>query len=366
MDNIDLSEYLNKGIKRIISDVLIHSEGNPNELAFITHFYRSSLKAAKRRAGLEKKGDHIPAFLISSIAEQCNLKCAGCYARENAQCNDISSNRQLSAEAWNDIFSQASELGISFHLLAGGEPLLRKDVILYASKYKDTVFPIFTNGTLMNDEYLDIFDYNRNLKLFFSLEGDKEFTDARRGNGTYDTVTESMKLLQSRNIPFGVSITVTSQNLKTVTDDLYIKMLVNRSCRFVIYVEYVPVSESTVELSLNEEERLMLENEERRLQQIYKKILFLSFPGDEKYFGGCLAAGRGFFHINPYGDAEACPFSPYSDRSLLDYSLIDAIRSPFFKRLSSESMVGGEHTGGCALFSKKDSVAGILSEITDR
>jgi MoaA/NifB/PqqE/SkfB family radical SAM enzyme len=175
-----------------------------------------------------------------------------------------------------------------------------------------------------------------------------------------------MQLLHFRKIPFGTSITVTTQNLSLITSDPYIEMLANSGCRFVIFVEYVPVTESTEGMTLTDSDRITLENEERRLQDKFQKVLFLSFPGDEKYFGGCLAAGRGFFHINPYGDAEACPFSPFSDRSLVDYSLIDAIRSPFFKKLAEKSLVGGEHTGGCALFSKKDSVAGILSEIADR
>lgn len=244
--------------------------------------------------------------------------------------------------------------------------MLRKDVIVSASKFKDTVFPVFTNGTLLNDEYIDLFDQNRNLKMFFSLEGGKELTDSRRGQGTFDTVMHSMQQLHSRNIPFGASITVTTQNLSLVTGDIYIDMLEKHGCRFVIFVEYVPVTESTESMSLTDSDRIMLEHEEQRLQEKFRKVLFLSFPGDEKYFGGCLAAGRGFFHINPYGDAEACPFSPFSDRSLIEYSLIDAIQSPFFKRLAEKKLVGGEHTGGCALFSNKDSVAGILSEISER
>ena len=42
-------------------------------------------------------------------------------------------------------------------------------------------------------------------------------------------------------------------------------------------------------------------------------MIVVSFPGDEKSSGGCLAAGRGFFHINSHGGAEPCPFSPYSE-----------------------------------------------------
>ncbi|KAA6315182.1 hypothetical protein EZS27_034321, partial [termite gut metagenome] len=39
-------------------------------------------------------------------------------------------------------------MGISFILLAGGEPLLRKDVLVAASKIKEVAFPVFTNGTV--------------------------------------------------------------------------------------------------------------------------------------------------------------------------------------------------------------------------
>ena len=36
--------------------------------------------------------------------------------------------------------------------------------------------------------------------------------------------------------------------------------------------------------------------------------LFFSVPGDEKKFGGCLSAGRGFVHISVSGDLEPCSF----------------------------------------------------------
>ena len=89
-------------------------------------------------------------------------------------------------------------------------------------------------------------------------------------------------------------------------------------------------------------------------------MMFLSFPGDEKFMGGCLAAGRGFFHINPQGEAEACPFSPYSDRNLKEHSLLEVLRSPFFAKLREAELVGGEHTGGCALFERDDEVRKLL------
>jgi len=77
-------------------------------------------------------------------------------------------------------------------------------------------------------------------------------------------------------------------------------------------------------------------------------------------FGGCLAAGRGFFHINPYGMAEPCPFSPYSDTDIRNISLLEALDSPLFKRLSEDDFLLKEHTGGCALFTQEDEVRKLL------
>jgi len=88
--------------------------------------------------------------------------------------------------------------------------------------------------------------------------------------------------------------------------------------------------------------------------------LFISFPGDEKTSGGCLAAGRGFFHINANGGAEPCPFSPYSDTNLRNVSLADALNSPLFLALQNENILMEEHPGGCVLFDRMDNVEEIM------
>lgn len=90
-------------------------------------------------------------------------------------------------------------------------------------------------------------------------------------------------------------------------------------------------------------------------------MILLSFPGDEKETGGCLAAGRGFFHINANGGAEPCPFSPHSDTSLKNVSLRQALQSPLFVSLKNSAMLMREHTGGCTLFELADKVTALLS-----
>ena len=95
-------------------------------------------------------------------------------------------------------------------------------------------------------------------------------------------------------------------------------------------------------------------------QEHFRDVITISFPGDEKFMGGCLAAGRGFFHIGPDGSAEPCPFSPFSDSSVVELGIKGALASPLFRKLREVHLVGGEHTGGCALYEHRKEVERLL------
>lgn len=358
--DFNLSEYLSNGIENVIKGIVKASLKNPKETAFVVKYALSSKEAKKKRASIEKEGENIPAFLILSITSSCNLCCKGCYARANKACGEGLKKEQLSSERWGSIFNEAKELGISFILLAGGEPLLRRDVIEKAAEVKEIMFPIFTNGTMLQEEYIKLLDKNRNLVPILSIEGDKNQTDARRGEGTYDMLMNVMDKLSEKGILYGASVTVTTENVLTVTSKAFFEKLYNKGCRALIFVEYVPVAESTKQLAPTDVEREILEYEQQKLREQYEDVIILSFPGDEKYSGGCLAAGRGFFHINADGSAEPCPFSPYSDTSLKNCTLREALKSPLFRKLNETGMLLGEHEGGCLLFLKEKEVKDLI------
>lgn len=361
MENaFDLSTYMSNGVENIIKSIIKASFKNPKETAFIMNYMISSKEAKKRRESFEVKGMNIPLFLISSITSSCNLHCKGCYARENNTCGEGLDKQQMSADRWNEIFDEAKKLGISFILLAGGEPLMRLEVIQSAAKIKEIIFPIFTNGTMIDDSYINLFNKNRNLIPILSIEGRQEQTDKRRGNGTYKALMNCMDSLKKRDILFGTSVTVTRENIQTVTSSTFFKELYTKGCRGVIFVEYVPVTEATRGLEPTNLERKILEDNQEKLRKEFEDAIFLSFPGDEKYTGGCLAAGRGFFHINVNGGAEPCPFSPYSDTNLKECSLLEALKSPLFKYIKESEILALEHTGGCLLFQKEAEVKKML------
>lgn len=354
MNNFKLLKYINDSIKNILFKAL--KNGGYRNIIFIISFIINSKKAFNRRSYFEKHGKHIPSFLIASITNACNLACIGCYAENKRN----ETKPLLTALKWRNIFNEAKDIGINFCLLAGGETLIRKDVIKEASKIKEIIFPIFTNGTLIDKEYIKIFGHNKNLIPILSIEGDKNNTDKRRGTDTYDIAIKAMDNLEKYKIFFGTSITVTKENINEVTSIKFIENLNKRKCKIIFFIEYVPVDIDTKNIAFTIKERKTLEEKEIILKAKYKNIIFISFPGDEKHMGGCLAGGRGFLHINSYGDAEACPFAPYSDRNLTNNTLFETLDSELFKKIIKSNLNNENHTGGCALFENKEKVKNLL------
>jgi MoaA/NifB/PqqE/SkfB family radical SAM enzyme len=361
-ENFDLQSYLSEGIENFMKDVLKATMKNPRESAFMLKFAAATAAASKKRKAAEAAGEHIPSFLIASITSKCNLHCAGCYSRCNKATVDAEPVSQLTGEEWLKIFDEADVLGISFILLAGGEPMLRRDIIEAAGKQQNILFPIFTNGTFMDERYFELFERCRNLIPVMSIEGDQTITDSRRGEGIYNRLICNMEELQRRGLIFGASVTVTTQNIREITSDEFIKTLSDRGCKAIIFVEFVPVTDDSRELAPGETEREYLGSEISRLRREHPEMVYVSFPGDEKSSGGCVAAGRGFFHINSHGGAEPCPFSPYSDINVRDSSLRDALHSPLFTALRDGNILMDDHEGGCVLYEKRELVESLLAK----
>ena len=328
---------MSESIRNIMAKAYLNVLANPHEARFVARMQKIFVSSERRRkAMLDKEGLAVPPFLIASIATTCNLQCKGCYARKNGIATDPgqSTKATLTAGQWHTIFSDAATMGISFCL--------------------------FTNATLIGPQYIDFFKHNLNIVPIVSLEGDATATDDRRGKGVYQRALLSMEMLHKEHLFFGTSITVTTENYRKVTSLEYLQYLAGLGCRVVFFVEYVPFDESTQHLAFKDEhveemERLL----EQRREEV-KEMIFLSFPGDEKALDGCLAAGRGFFHIGPDGAAEPCPFSPFSDSNVATLGLKEALRSPLFTKIRAAKALGWKHTGGCTLYEHREEVEAML------
>lgn len=362
--SFDLAAYMAEGIREFMADAYRNVLTNPREARFVHRMRKVVEKSEKRRREvLEREGIAVPPFLIASIATTCNLHCKGCYARNNGIAEDKEERQKatLTPEQWHGVLKEAASVGVNFTLLAGGEPLMRRDIIEAVAQVKEMIFPVFTNGTLIGPTYIDLIKRNLNIIPVISIEGTALGTDERRGKGVFDRAMLSMEMLKKEDLIFGASITVTSENMELVTSPQFIDMLREKRCRLLFYVEYVPTEKGTEQMALSDEQvaRMAAIVQERRND--YGDIIIFSFPGDEKVTGGCIASGRGFFHIGPDGAAEPCPFSPFSDSNVLEIGIKGALQSPLFRTLRNASILGWAHTGGCTLYEHQDEVEKILN-----
>ncbi len=314
-------------------------------------------KAAKVREQHRQDGIHVPPFSIFSITGQCNLNCLGCYANVLHR----SSQPELSNERISTLLSEARDLGVSIMLIAGGEPLLRQGLLELTATTPEILFLLFTNATLLDNDVIAKLKMQPHVVPVLSIEGDEAATDARRGAGCYARVIDAMRRLKARHVFFGTSTTLTSENYALTTSRSHVRDLLKRGCRLFYYINYIPVQPGTEHLELP---AAHVDDFLEKLADYRKSLpcLFIAFPQDELALGGCLAAGRGFIHINAYGDVEPCPFSPYSDRNVAEVSLLEAINSPLLRSIRESDVTLDETDGRCALWKRREWVAELHAQ----
>jgi len=341
--------------KQLFYDARRISRFNPVEAAWWLRMRSRQKRMETRRRFAESEQLMIPPVLIFSITNQCNLRCKGCYAvkrREEGQ-------EELTLERINQLFQEASDLGIGVIMIAGGEPLMRPEILWAASEYRHIVFPVFTNGLMLNAGSISYFKQHRNLVPILSIEGNRYFTDKRRGQGMHASLIQSIEQLKQTRRLFGMSITLTRDNFEEVTHPVWLLTHQKMGSSLFFLVEYVPQSENDLHLCLTGEQKGELQ---RRLAILRKQIpaLFISLPGDEAQYGGCLAAGRGFIHVSADGSLEPCPFAPYSDINIRDTGLKEALQSEFLGKIRESHHLLFESQGGCTLWENRTWVADQL------
>lgn len=298
----------------------------------------------------------IPRELLVDPTSSCNLKCKGCWAADYAKGDN------LSFEKLDDIVTQAEKLGIMDILMTGGEPLLRKDdIIKLCLKHRKTSFAAFTNATLINDSFADKIAEVGNLNMYVGIEGSKEETDFRRGEGVYEKVVAAMDRLQKRNIGYAFSACYHSKNYMTIASDQFLDEMRRRGCWFGWLFLYIPVGkDADLSLVCTPEQRAYVREKISAYcdRHDYTIIDFWN-TGHTAY--GCVAAGNGFIHINAKGDVEPCAFCHYSDANIYNTTLIDALRSPFLTAFRAEQPFSDNPLRPCPMIDVPESIVEIVS-----
>ena len=353
-------KQLNQALRVFFGDALRITLRRPGQALYFIRTLRWLFRAAQKRSQLKKQGLTVPPIIIFSITNRCNLQCQGCYAQTlNSEIENELSDIELSR-----IVQEAEEAGVSFFVIAGGEPFLRRELLHITEMHPQMIFFIFTNGLLIDESAISILKKQKNAIPLMSLEGYRDETDLRRGEGTYQIVRGTMERLKHEGVFFGTSLTLTRNNFDILTSESFTKDFFDVGCRFFLYLEYTPITEGTESWVLTRSQRERM----RELMQIYRKkfaSLFIAVPWDEDDVGGCLSAGRGFVHINAAGDVEPCPFAPFSDSNVRDVPLIDALQSELFVRIRAVPELSKENGDGCILWKERERVQALLEVKVD-
>lgn len=321
------------------------------EAAFFQRGQAERRRRAIRAAASRGEDLAVPPILIASLTRRCNLDCEGCYSKALRP----GAAPELSDARFLELFREALELGAGAILLAGGEPMLRRSLVEEASRLKGVLLPMFTNGTLMDESFLDLAS-GSSLVPILSIEGDVSETDGRRGPGIHGRALDLMESMRRRGMLFGASVTLSSRNADLVLSRDWLEGLAATGASVLFLVEFVPVANGTEDLVLTPGQKARLESRDAFAGLPYPVV---ALPGDESEFGGCLAAGRGFVHLAADGALEACPFAPFSDTNAGEVGLRAALASPLMAALRKRHSELTETSGGCALWNKAGWVASL-------
>lgn len=290
---------------------------------------------------LKANGCEPPWFLVLSPGNECDLRCPGCYA-DSSGANPV----HLPWAILDRVMAEAKAFwGTPLFVFSGGEPLLYQSegrgVLDAVQKHPDSLFLMFTNGTHIDESVARRLERLGNITPAISVEGLEATTDGRRGKGQFARTLDAMTLLRQAGVPFGISVTVTANNLEEVLSDRFLDFFFFEQGAFYGFLfQYMPIGRrARLDRMPSPTQRVQIW--QRTWEAIETKRIFLfDFWNHGPMVAGCLSAGRegGYLYIDWNGRVMPCVFAPYAvDRLDKVYArgetLEDVWRAPFFQAI---------------------------------
>ncbi|MBI2303435.1 MAG: radical SAM protein [Chloroflexi bacterium] len=317
---------------------------------FISRFITSIVFHDNNHSQRLKDGREIPipAAMVISPTMRCNLRCVGCYAGNYTQRDD------LSQEEMEKILGEARELGIRYFIVVGGEPTVYKPLWDMFEKFNDCAFQFYTNGHLLTDDKIARLVELGNAVPALSIEGFKENTDARRGDGAFERILKTMDRLREARVFFAFSATATRFNVDDIVSDEFIDLMVEKGARYGWYFAYCPVGRNPdMNYMPTPEQRNKLRLGINRIRKT-KPVLVADFWNDGPLSEGCLASGRRYLHINNKGDVEPCVFVHFAVDNLKKTPLKEALASDFFAAFRGSQPYGKNLLRPCPIIDRPE------------
>jgi uncharacterized protein len=276
-----------------------------------------------------KYNNDILSFVIHTNYS-CNLRCQYCYQAQ------INSNETMNERVANNLIGFINEL-IELRkpnyldlCFIGGEPLIEKKTIDIILKGIDTTNilnvskSIVTNGTLLNDNYVEWIKTNNFNGVQITLDGAKNYHDTLRinykGTGTYDIIYNNL-IKYNKILPFILNINLNAENYQSINkllsdliqDDIKVKL---------VFSEIFDSKENKYEKKIPVDSNIWFET--------HKVAIGLGYKFDPFYRNNDFACDlyrKNSFIISPLGDLYKClsgvGIDKYKIGSIYDYFTIE-------------------------------------------
>jgi radical SAM protein with 4Fe4S-binding SPASM domain len=160
-----------------------------------------------------------PMTVDINLTNRCNLRCAFCSA---TPFHHTTKTDELTLAEIVGLFDQIEDMGVFLVRLAGGEPLVRRDIIPILEdagrRAFDTV--VLTNGVFLAEPVVAAIRGAGINSLGISVDGPTAaLHDAHRGvPGTFDTVMGNLERLRRHDVTYSAMTTVTSRNCGSLVE----------------------------------------------------------------------------------------------------------------------------------------------------
>jgi radical SAM protein with 4Fe4S-binding SPASM domain len=312
---------------------------------------------------VEKKSFYFQWHFIA----RCNLRCSHCYQKEydftefgEDKLLKIAAILDRTLEKWNRIGRIS---------LTGGEPFLRKDLLLKLLDFfesSNTFYRtgILSNGTLIDEDIANWMKRFSKLKeIQISLDGAEAGThDALRGKGSFIKAVEALKLLKQKDFTVSIMFTLHKQNRDEVMKMIHLAE--------TLPVDYLTI-ERMVPRSKEDMDKFFLEPEELKhiYEAVYRRKLTIEKKGKlkirisrplwgliDKNIGGFCPAGFTSLAILHDGTVLPCRRLEIPIGNILDDGLYKIwYTSEVLWKLRNKNLLGGKcrtcellgNCGGC-------------------
>lgn len=172
--------------------------------------------------------------LIKPASSLCNLNCSYCFycdeAEQRSKDNAAFMNIDTAKNLIKKMFDFCGENSTLTFMFQGGEPLLAgvdffKKFIETAESFRTNgsriLYSLQTNGTLITDEFCDLFKKNDFL-IGVSIDGNKELHNKNRSD-SFDNAMKGIELLKKHGVNFNILSVITAQTDASMLFDFYIR-----------------------------------------------------------------------------------------------------------------------------------------------